>query len=196
MIMGVVRIKEAWVSCCLVLLLSVGMLCSCEKSDFEYSSHRARLVYDNSLHLDPTLSSAMNAMAPGIFCRISISGTYFMFSNNQGQSSRQAMTSVEQQRLPVLGCNNESGIIVGFGLLTTPAEFFAYDAQCINCYENDGRPRYLLSISTDGRATCGKCGRTYNLNTGGIVTDGGEGKKLARFHASTTGPNGVLSVNN
>lgn len=196
MMMHNARIKDAGLSCCLVLLLSVWMLCSCEGSDFEYSSHRARLVYDNSLHLDPTLSSAMNAMAPGTFCRISISGTYFVFSNNQGQSSRQPMTSVEQQRLPILGCNNESGIIVGFGLLTTPAEFFAYDAQCINCYENDSRPRYLLSVSTDGKATCSKCGRVYNLNNGGIVTDGSAGKKLARFRASTTGPNGVLSVNN
>ena len=35
------------------------------------------------------------------------------------------MTSVEQQRLPILGVNNESGVIVGFGLLSDPPVFGA-----------------------------------------------------------------------
>lgn len=177
----------------LFLLLS---FCSCGGSEFEYSSHRVRLVYDNSVHLDATLSVAMNAMAPGIFCRVAISGNYFTFTNSQGQNSKLPMTAAEQQRLPMLGVNNESGIIVGFGLLADPAVFYAYDAQCPNCYENDSRPRYLLSMSSDGKAKCGKCGRVYDMNNGGIVTDGGPGEKLYRYHASTTGPNGILSVNN
>ena len=169
---------------------------SCGESEFEYSSHRVRLVYDNSLHLDATLSVSMNAMAPGTFCRVSVSGNYFTFTNSHGQSSRQPMTSVEQQRLPILGVNNESGVIVGFGLLSDPPVFYAYDAQCPNCYENDSRPRYLLSMTTDGKAKCSRCGRTYDMNNSGIIIDGGPGEKLYRYHATTTGPNGILSVNN
>jgi hypothetical protein len=169
---------------------------SCDKREFEYSSHRVRLVYDNSLHLDVTLSGAMNSLAPGTFCRISLSGNYFTFNDNHGQNSRQPMTAQEQQRLPILGVNNESGVIVGFGLLSDPAVFYAYDAQCPNCYKSDSRPRYQLSMTSDGKAKCSRCGRTYDMNNGGIVIDGGPGEKLERYHASTTGPNGVLSVNN
>ena len=154
---------------------------SCGESEFEYSSHRVRLVYDNSLHLDATLSVSMNAMAPGTFCRVSVSGNYFTFTNSHGQSSRQPMTSVEQQRLPILGVNNESGVIVGFGLLSDPPVFYAYDAQCPNCYENDSRPRYLLSMTSDGKAKCSRCGRTYDMNNSGIIIDGGPGEKLYRY---------------
>lgn len=177
-------------------LLALFVLGGCGESEFEYSSHRVRLVYDNSLHLDATLSVSMNAMAPGTFCRVSVSGNYFTFTNSHGQSSRQPMTSVEQQRLPILGVNNESGVIVGFGLLSDPPVFYAYDAQCPNCYENDSRPRYLLTMTSDGKAKCSRCGRTYDMNNSGIIIDGGPGEKLYRYHATTTGPNGILSVNN
>ena len=57
-------------------------------------------------------------------------------------------------------------------------------------------PRYQLSMTSDGRATCKNCGRAYDMNNGGIVTSGGSGKKLIRYRASTTGPTGMLTVNN
>ena len=102
------------------------------------------------------------------------------------------MTSVEQQRLPILGVNNESGVIVGFGLLSDPPVFYAYDAQCPNCYENDSRPRYLLSMTSDGKAKCSRCGRTYDMNNSGIIIDGGPGEKLYRYHAIKQCRNGGI----
>ena len=106
------------------------------------------------------------------------------------------MTTIDMQRTHILGIDNESGIFVGFGLLSDPAVFYAYDGQCPNCYASEGRPRYPLSLENHGKARCSQCKRTYDLNNGGIVTEGEGGKKLERYRASTTGPYGILSVNN
>ena len=178
-------------------LLLPLFLISCGESEFEYSNHRAYCVFDNSQHLDATLSSAMNAMSPGIFCRISISSeTYIDFENNQGLKSRVALNAIERQRLFELGVYNGSGVIVGYGTFDNPPVFFGYDAQCPNCYEESNMPRYQLSISSDGKAACKNCHRQYDMNNGGIIVSGSNGDKLIRYHASTTGPMGVLTVNN
>ncbi len=170
---------------------------ACGETEFEFSKHRAYFNYDNSQHLDATLMSAMNSMSPGIFCRIYISnGGRFAFLNNQGKTSVQNMTEIERKSTCVLGVYNESGIIVGFGNLSSPHEFYAYDAQCPNCYEEASAPRYLLSMSSDGKAKCAHCGRTYDMNNRGVVASGAGGGKLMRYHASTTGPMGRLQVNN
>jgi len=170
---------------------------SCGDSEYEYSSHRAYFNFDNATRLDPVLMTAMNPVSPGIFCKISISnGSYFVFQNNQGQSSRQNMTALDRQRTIILGAYNESGIIVGYGTLDQPPTFYAYDAQCPNCYSETNLPRYVLTMTTDGKAVCSRCGRKYNMANGGIICEGENGSKLIRYRASTTGPTGVLSVNN
>lgn len=187
--------------------LPVGMFCllaalvltcvGCGDSELEYSNHRAHFTYDNSIHLDATLAAAMNTMSPGIFCRISRStDSYFDFENNQDMSSRVALNAVEKQRICELGVYNASGIIVGFGTLDNPPAFFAYDAQCPNCYEESNMPRYQLTMNSAGIATCKNCHRQYNMSGGGIVVSGEGGRKLIRYRASTTGPMGILNVNN
>ena len=181
----------------MVLLSFILGVCSCGESEFEYSGHKAYFIYDNSQHLDPTLSSAMNSLAPGIFCRISTpTAGYVTFENNQGMTSRTAMTAIEEKRTSVLGLYNGSGVIVGFGTLSQPSTFYAYDAQCPNCYKETNIPRYQLSMNPIGVASCGRCSRTYDMNNGGIVSTGPGGDKLIRYRASTTGPNGLLSINN
>ena len=175
----------------------ICLLCSCGDSEFEYTGHRAYFVFDNSLHLDPTLTASMNSMSPGVFCRIWIAdASHISFENNQGLSSRTVINAAEQQRRMDLGVYNQSGIIVGFGTLSQPAVFYAYDAQCPNCYEESNMPRYQLSMDTAGRASCKNCGRSYDMNNGGIVSSGPGGNKLFRYHASTTGPTGILAINN
>jgi hypothetical protein len=57
-------------------------------------------------------------------------------------------------------------------------------------------PRYQLSMASDGTASCRNCKRKYDMNNGGIITNGSQGNKLIRYRASTTGPMGVLSINN
>ena len=178
-------------------LLALIVFVSCGGSEYEYSNHRAYFVFDNQQHLNPALTSAMNAMVPGIFCRISVlNGARLDFTTNQGMSESSDLTAYELQRTIILGAYNGSGIIVGFGSLNNPPTFYAYDAQCPNCYEENGMPRYQLTMSTIGQASCKQCGRSYDMNNDGIVCVGIDGKKLIRYRATTTGPTGVLSVNN
>lgn len=181
----------------LFLALLTPSFGGCGDSEYEYSSYKAYFVFDNSQHLDATLSSAMNALSPGIFCRISTNGSnYFDFNSSQGAYTKQAMNAIDKQRTCVLGIDNGSGIIVGYGMLSDPAVFYAYDAQCPNCYEQSNKPNSKLSMGENGQASCSKCSRTYDMNNSGIITSGTEGKKLIRYRASTTGPMGILSVNN
>lgn len=183
------------------LLLALALCCAtaCSDSEYEYSSHQAYLLFDNATHLDTTLSSALVQLSPGIFCRIYTKGdNYFYFESNQGLSSKSAMTAVDLQRTLVLGVYNSSGIIVGYGTLDSPATLYCYDNQCSNCYEQLSLPRYALTMDETGIASCSKCGRTYNLNNGGIIESGGEEGdiKLFRYRVTYTESTRVLWVNN
>lgn len=185
--------------CKYLFLLFVFFLAGCG-TDYEYSSYPCYFVFDNSTHQDATLASALNVNAPGTFCYISQStksgATYVNFSTNQGLSSSQLKNAIDQKTTYVLGINN--GIIVGYGNLDNPAVLYAYDHQCPNCANSSSAysPKYPLSMSTDGKATCAKCNRVYDMNNGGIIVNGAQGDKLWRYHVSSRGPLGVLIVNN
>ncbi len=150
------------------------------------------------IHQDPTLATAMNVDSRGIFCKIWESGNNFAFQNNQNLSSQQPKTEAERRTTYVLGVNN--GIIVGFQTFNTQpyGGFVAYDAQCPNCVRQSGNylnPKFPLSMSTSGIATCGKCDKKYDLNNGGIIQNGEQGDVgLEKYLASTTGALGYISV--
>ena len=179
------------------------LLTSCS-ADSEFTTWPCRFAYDNALHNDATLASALSPNAPGTFCTISESVTagvkYLNFQNNQGLASQQPETAMEQQADFVLGLNN--GIIVGFQNAQTDASgnylIVAYDVQCPNCvrtYDNYVSPHYAVSVASTGIATCRKCGKHYDLNNGGILQDGAQGDtNLAKYYATTTGPFGHISV--
>lgn len=178
-------------------------LSGCTKAEEEYSDEPCYFVFDNSVHQDATLASAMSAMSPGVFCHISETersgATFFEFENNHGLSSEKRANAVDQQRSRRLGRRN--GIIVGYGNgdITNPV-FYAYDAQCPVCYTGTGLVDRTLDIDSRGVATCGNCHRTYDLNNGGLIRSGGQAddttNKLTRYRASTTGEFGVLAVTN
>ena len=118
---------------------------------------------------------------------------YFVFDNSRhlDPTLAAAMNPVNSS----IFCR-ESGVIVGYGFTSVGGdmhEFYAYDAQCPNCYKEYNMPRYMLSLNSDGTAYCSKCKRTYSLKNGG-VTDNGD--KLLRYRATSTGPNGILAINN
>ena len=185
----------------LYLLLSPFIFSSCE-AEGEYSTWPCRFTYDNSLHLDPTLASAMNIDSRGVFCKIwesSMGGLTLHFQSNQGgEATHQQVTEMERLTNYILGINN--GIIVGFQTMNTQpyGGFVAYDAQCPNCVRrecNTINPKYPVSMTTSGIASCGKCGKKYDLNNNGIIQNGEEGDVgLQKYLASTTGPLGFLSV--
>lgn len=175
-------------------LLSVAVLGLAACADSEYSNYACHLVINNQNLKNSMLGSAMTQESPGIFCRISMEGTTrFRFESNQSsEPSYSPMSAVDQKANWAIGIYN--AVIVGFGSLD--GKFHAYDNQCPNCYESSGLPRYSLTMNTNGTATCKSCHRSYDMNNDGNLISGDKGKGLIRYRATTTGPLGVLSVNN
>lgn len=178
----------------IIVLLTTVLFSSCSDAENEYSNYPCRFVFDNSANRSPALASAMNVMSPGVFCRITMTGNLFNFSTNQGLEDHVRQTAIDQQVSITLGRSNSTGIIVGYGILNSPATFYAYDSQCPNCYHEDGLLRYSLTMNTDGTAECGSCHRKYDMNNGGIISSGDGGNKMIRYRAGIAG--NVLSVNN
>lgn len=177
-------------------LLAVNCLLSgCSSAEQEYTTWPCRFAYDNSIHLDATLSTSLNAGSRGVFCLITEQAQkgkkYLRFQDNNGSSSEQPESEEEKMAKFILGLNN--GIIVGFQtLITEPNGGFAgYDVQCPNCVRNENNsinPNYRVSMDSKGIATCPKCKKTYDLNNGGLVTNGAEGDTgLQKYVAITDG---------
>lgn len=182
------------------LLFFLFVLSSCSKDSFDFSSLHAYFVFDNSTHQNSTLQSALNPLSPGVFCRISEDSqggiVYFHIESNQGTVSPPEKADANDiRRTRALGLYYKTGIIVGYGNLSSPATFYCYDSQCPNCYAETNMPNYKLSMDSSGIATCAKCKRKYDMNNNGLCTND-EGKKLIKYRATTTGPLGILSVNN
>ena len=183
----------------LAAFTALAVLTSCGDSENEYTTKTCYFIFDNSVHNDATLASAMNPSAPGIFCQVTMAmrsgATYYDFANNAGTSSSTIQNAVDTKRTLILGYNN--GIIVGYGALDIPASFYAYDRECPNCFDPNAIPMRSapLTMSSNGIATCAKCHRKYDMNNNGFITDGEKGKRLTRYRATTTGPFGVLVVN-
>lgn len=175
-------------------ILAVGCLMSgCSGAEAEYSTWPCRFAFDR---LNPTLTTSLNAGSRGVFCliteQVQKGRKYLLFQNNIGLTSEpEPETAEEVQAKFILGLNN--GIIVGFQtLITEPyGGFVAYDVQCPNCVRNENNtinPNYRVTMDTKGIATCPKCKKTYDMNNGGIITNGSEGDTgLEKYVAITDG---------
>ena len=183
-----------------IFLLTSSILLSSCGAEQAFTTWPCRFIYDNSIHLDQTLATATNPASAGIFCKITETSRggakYLVFENNQALSSTQIETATELRSNLRLGLNN--GIIVGF---QTFGGFTAYDIQCINCVEKENNyssPSYRLTMDKKGMgiATCSNCGRQYDLNNGGLITNGEKGDKSLQPYrnAQTSGPQGVTTV--
>ena len=176
-------------------LLAVGCLLTSCNADEEYSPWPCRYAYDNQVHQDATLASAINGGSRGMFCLITESTRsgkkYLQFLSNNGDSSEQPETAEEVQAKFILGLNN--GIIVGFQTLNMEPNygFTAYDVQCPNCVRNENNtinPNYRVTMESNGSATCSKCGRQYDKNNNGLLRNGQEGYTgLQKYVAMTDG---------
>ena len=180
------------------LLYTLFILVACGNTEYEFSSKACFFIFDNSTHNDPTLAAAMTPYS-GTYVTVTLTNhggaRYFKFSSNQGTSSEAIFDGIDSRRSLILGMND--GLVVGYGVLTDPVTFYAYDRECPNCFSPDALPvrSYPLHINNTGIATCSTCKRKYDLNNGGILAEGEKGNKMTRYRASTTGPYGVLSVN-
>lgn len=182
-----------------LFLLTCVLLAGCGNTENEFTVGTCILIIDNSVHQDATLASAMNPAAPGTFCTITTTmkggAESFVFTNSAGQTSSKILNAIDKKRTMIIGYNN--GIIVGFGTLNIPVVFYAFDRECPNCFDPNAIPirSKPLSVNTNGLASCAVCHRQYDLNNDGFISSGEPGKRLTRYHAATTGPFGVLSVN-
>lgn len=187
----------------IVIISALVMTISSCGANSEYStSHLCNFSIDTRTRQDATLISALNYMASGVFCRISMGqkngAQSLLFESNMNQSSYFAMNAEEKLRSYSLGVLNESGIIVGFGNLAAEPTLYAFDAVCPNCYEAKVTGCYAaidILKKGDGIAVCKLCERGYNLNTGGNVVRGDGGRSLYRYVASVTSE-GFLRVGN
>lgn len=99
------------------------------------------------------------------------------------------------RRTRAIGLYNKTGIIVGYGNLSSPAILYAFDSQCPNCYAETNMLNNKLVFTSNGIVSCSRCKRQYNLNNNGLCINA-EGKKLIKYRATCTNPLGILSVNN
>ena len=181
----------------LLLSLLLGIM-ACGDIQNEFTSKRCFVLFDNMIHSNAVLAGAMTPNS-GIYVRITLTfkdgARCFLFENNQKQSSISKLNAKDEKRPQVVGQND--CIIVGYSMLETPAVFYAFDAECPNCYMSDQMDfrSYRLQMSSSHIATCNTCKRKYDLGNGGMIIEGENGNKLIRYRAATTGPYGVLSVN-
>ena len=92
-----------------------------------------------------------------------------------------------------------NGIIVGYSnqnLESGNYQFYAFDAQCPNCFDYNAIPMksYPLTLNSDGTATCANCKRKYNMNYGGLCVNN-TGNNMTKYRCSTTGALGYLVIN-
>lgn len=182
----------------LILAVSLWGLVSCSKADNEFSSYPCRFVFNTSRH-GQSAALLSTVGGTGMFCKVSKTvrggAQYYHFENNAGQADDVIFTTEDTQSTVLLGLNGS--IIIGFGNLDVPKTFYAYDTECPNCFSPDAIPvkSKPLTLTTSGMAVCGVCHRQYNLNTGGNVVGGDNGRKLTRYHASYQADGTVVVIN-
>lgn len=184
-----------------ILLLPLLLLASCSAEE-EFSEWPCRFSYNNEIHGNAVLATALDKASRGVFCLITESTMggvkYLNFQNSSGVLSRNVPESYEESQAQfILGLNN--GIIVGYQTMNTEGAyggFVAYDQQCPNCVRRENNtitPNYRVQMADSGIATCSKCGKKYDMNNGGIILNGSEGDTgLEKYVAGTTEPFGVV----
>lgn len=151
----------------------------------------ARLTIEN-VQQAPVLFTACESM--GEYCTITSDGQSFNFTDATNYTSSINITAMNSYSGYYLGL---SGFIIG--KLTVPeigedkVRVVCYDRACPNCYQDYSITKPLV-LQTGGYARCSSCGRTYNLNDVGNISDGPAGRTLYRYRVNYTGY--TLVINN
>ena len=130
----------------------------------------------------------------GEYCTITSNGQQFLCTDATGHTDPINITAEDVYSGYYLGLN---GFIVGKLTIPEIGEDFVrvvcYDRACSNCYQNENITK-PLQLQSGGYAKCNKCGRTYNLNDVGNVSDGPAGRPLYRYRVNYI--ENVLVINN
>jgi len=170
-------------------LVGVLLCCSCKDGEVnnKYCNLPARLSIENVLQ-SPHLFTACESW--GEFCTITSDGQKFHFTDASNHSSSINISAIAAYGSYNLGLS--SGYIVGRLSIPeigeTDRRVVCYDRACSNCYQkyNITKP---LRLQTGGYAKCNNCGRTYNLNDIGNLSEGPAGRPLYRYRVSYIGQN-------
>ena len=163
-------------------ILFIG--CSGSEVTTKYCNLPARLTIENVIQ-SSTLFTACESM--GEYCTITSNGRQFLFTDATGKSDPINILAESDHNGYYLGLD---GFIVG--RLTIPEmgtdvnSIVCYDRACSNCYQNYNITK-PLKLATSGYASCSSCGRTYNLNDTGNISDGPAGRPLYRYRVSYIG---------
>ena len=180
-----------FVVCC--LLTVVFSSCKDGETSNKYSNLRARLTVENVAQA-PVLFTACESMGEYCTAIISSDGQRLLFTNQAGTTSPVNILAISGYSGYYLGL---SGFIIGKPFMAEMGEdaprVVCFDRACSNCYQTYNITKPLV-LQTGGYARCGSCGRTYNLNDYGIISDGPAGRSLFRYRVSYI--NYLLYVNN
>lgn len=184
--------KRIWYFVRFVFILSLLGLSSCSE-DVEnlYSGYLARFTY-KYVNTVPPLYSALNSL--GVFATIQADRGTYVFKDESGNKTTVNITAEDQNQHYYLGI---AGFMVGLPnipeLGATTSTPVCYDLACPNCYENLHIQK-TLTLEVGGFASCQSCGRVYNLNNQGLVSEGDGGISLYRYRMSYSG--NTLMINN
>lgn len=169
----------------LIILLSLS---ACNAEDAVYREYRCYFLFDTQLHPMPCQLTGIIGN-PGHFCHVQASLEqgirHIKITRNYDGAVEDVplTTDRENQQSCVLGANN--CIIIGTSSYDNV--LIAYEGQCANCLEQYGGTRYPLSWQNNGTLLhCNKCDRTYDVNNGTVVSEGG-GRQLYRYQAAFDG---------
>ena len=177
------------VVCCLLSFIITG----CKDGDVsnKYCNLRAKLTIDNVVQA-PVLYTACESM--GEYCIVKTDGQRFNFTDATGHTSSINITAITGYSGFYLGL---SGLIVGKLTIPEMGEDFVrvvcFDLACSNCYQNYNITKNMV-LQSGGYAKCHSCGRTYNLNDCGTISDGPAGRNLFRYRVNYVGT--ALVINN
>jgi len=174
-----------YVTMSLIVILSLS---ACNSEDAIYREYQCYFLFDTQLHPMPCQLTGIMGN-PGHFCKVEASlekgVRHIITTRNYDGATEDVLLSTdrENQQRCVLGANN--CIIIGTSSYDNV--LIAYEGQCSNCLEQYGGTRYPLYWEKNGiQLHCNKCGRTYDVNNGTVVSEGG-GRELYRYKAGFDG---------
>ena len=168
-------------------LLAVVLLVSACEGDNPFSRRYAcQFMMKQQTH--PASLAFAAVQSPGMYVAVTTTGDgrsslrHVYVTSNDGKTPREdniIRDEDEIRRVYQLGRSNETGLIVGCTNFNGPV---AYDRSCPNC-----EALQVLDFTGNRQQVgCQGCGRTYMLDTGGIVS-GDRGEELMRYNCQYNG---------
>jgi len=164
------------------------LLAACTAENNISRDYRCYFVFDTSLHPLPCQLTAILGNS-GHFCKLESSYVggvrHLKTTRNHDGAVEDVLLRTEKERQMSIALGANNCIIIGTSSYDNV--LIAYEGQCSNCLNQFGGTRYPLSWQNNGQQlNCAKCGRTYDVNNGTVVSDHG-GKQLYRYQAAFDG---------